>query len=96
MTAHGSEEMAVRALQAGAAVMVTSHLGRLTEGTPVDEVAVDGFLRGRIRYTQIPSIIEHCLDDSMAHGSQTPSSLAEILDLDARTRSVAAGFCQAR
>ncbi len=61
-----------------------------------NEVAVDGFLRGRIRYTQIPSIIEHCLDDSMAHGSQTPSSLAEILDLDARTRSVAAGFCQAR
>ncbi|MGX5660388.1 1-deoxy-D-xylulose-5-phosphate reductoisomerase [Castellaniella ginsengisoli] len=60
-----------------------------------NEVAVDGFLRGRIRYTQIPSIIAHCLDDSVAHGMQTPSSLAEILDLDARTRSVAAGFCQA-
>jgi 1-deoxy-D-xylulose-5-phosphate reductoisomerase len=61
-----------------------------------NEVAVDGFLRGRIRYTQIPSIIEHCLDDSMAHGTRTPSSLAEILDLDARTRRIAAGFCQAR
>ncbi|CDM24442.1 1-deoxy-D-xylulose 5-phosphate reductoisomerase [Castellaniella defragrans 65Phen] len=61
-----------------------------------NEVAVDGFLRGRIRYTQIPSIIERCLDDSVAHGTQTPSSLAEILDLDARTRRVAAGFCQAR
>ncbi len=61
-----------------------------------NEVAVDGFLRGRIRYTQIPSIIERCLDDSVAHGTQTPSSLAEILDLDARTRRVAAGFCQTR
>lgn len=60
-----------------------------------NEVAVDGFLHGRIRYTQIPSIIERCLDDSVAHGTQTPSSLAEILDLDARTRRVAAGFCHA-
>ncbi len=60
-----------------------------------NEVAVDGFLHGRIRYTQIPFIIERCLDDSVAHGTQTPSSLAEILDLDARTRRVAAGFCHA-
>lgn len=60
-----------------------------------NEVAVDGFLRGRIRYTQIPAIIERCLDDSVAHAPQTPSSLAEILDLDARTRRIATGFCQA-
>ncbi|MFV0283878.1 MAG: 1-deoxy-D-xylulose-5-phosphate reductoisomerase [Castellaniella sp.] len=59
-----------------------------------NEVAVEGFLRGRIRYTQIPPIIEHCLDDSVAHGMRTPSSLAEILDLDAHTRRVAAGMCQ--
>lgn len=59
-----------------------------------NEVAVDGFLRGRIRYTQIPDIIERCLDVSTARSSQMPTSLDEVLDLDAQTRRVASGLCE--
>lgn len=60
-----------------------------------NEIAVDGFLNGRIRYTQIPDIIEHCLDDSAAHTTSHPGSLEDILALDARTRHVATQFCLA-
>ncbi len=60
-----------------------------------NEVAVDGFLRGRIRYTQIPDIIERCLDDSVARAPRAPTSLDEVLDLDAHTRRVATGLCVA-
>ncbi|MBV6272009.1 1-deoxy-D-xylulose-5-phosphate reductoisomerase [Alcaligenaceae bacterium CGII-47] len=60
-----------------------------------NEIAVDGFLKGRIRYTQIPDIIEHCLDDSTAHMTSHPGSLEDILALDARTRRVATQFCLA-
>lgn len=60
-----------------------------------NEVAVDGFLHGRIRYTQIPAIIERCLDESGRHDVCTPASLDEVLDLDARTRRAASGYCQA-
>jgi len=59
-----------------------------------NEVAVDGFLRGRIRYTQIAAIIERCLDDGAAHGAGIPGSLDEVLHLDARTRQLASGYCQ--
>ncbi len=60
-----------------------------------NEIAVDGFLNGRIRYTQIPDIIERCLDDSAARAGGDPGSLDDILALDARTRRVAAGLCRA-
>lgn len=58
-----------------------------------NEIAVDGFLNGRIRYTQIAAIIEHCLDDSVNHAGSDPGSLDDILALDARTRHVAARLC---
>lgn len=60
-----------------------------------NEVAVAGFLQGRIRYTQIPDIIEHCLDDSLAHAAGMPADLDEILDLDAHARRVATSYCKA-
>ncbi|MGB6241195.1 MAG: 1-deoxy-D-xylulose-5-phosphate reductoisomerase [Castellaniella sp.] len=59
-----------------------------------NEVAVDGFLQGRIRYTQIPAIIERCLDASGSVGARTPASLDEVLDLDAQTRRTASSYCQ--
>src|SRR5690606_38679763 len=60
-----------------------------------NEIAVDGFLNGRIRYTQIPRIIERCLDDSAAQAGSDPGTLDDILALDARTRRVAADLCHA-
>ncbi|CAM5791246.1 1-deoxy-D-xylulose-5-phosphate reductoisomerase [Castellaniella caeni] len=60
-----------------------------------NEVAVEGFLKGRIRYTQIAAVIERCLDEAAGRYAQVPGSLDEVLDLDSRTRTLAAGFCQA-
>ncbi|WP_323011238.1 1-deoxy-D-xylulose-5-phosphate reductoisomerase [Castellaniella sp.] len=59
-----------------------------------NEIAVAGFLQGKIRYTQIPEIIAHCLNESARLDSSIPSSLDEVLYLDARTRRTAAGYCQ--
>lgn len=59
-----------------------------------NEVAVDGFLKGRLRYTEIPAIIEHCLDDSVAHAADAPASLDEVLALDAHARRIASSLCQ--
>ncbi|MFA5662728.1 1-deoxy-D-xylulose-5-phosphate reductoisomerase [Castellaniella sp.] len=51
-----------------------------------NEVAVDGFLRGHIRYTEIARIIESCLDDAASLPGTAPESLDEVLELDARAR----------
>ncbi|CAM5180519.1 1-deoxy-D-xylulose 5-phosphate reductoisomerase OS=Castellaniella defragrans OX=75697 GN=dxr PE=3 SV=1 [Castellaniella defragrans] len=59
-----------------------------------NEIAVDGFLKGRLRYTLIPTVIARCLDDSVAHAGSDPGSLAEVLALDARARHLAAGVCR--
>ncbi|HEX7388303.1 MAG TPA: 1-deoxy-D-xylulose-5-phosphate reductoisomerase [Castellaniella sp.] len=59
-----------------------------------NEVAVEGFLNGRLRYTQIPAIIEQCLEDSAAGASTTPESLDEVLEIDSRTRRMAAQLCR--
>ncbi|MDN5842786.1 MAG: 1-deoxy-D-xylulose-5-phosphate reductoisomerase [Alcaligenaceae bacterium] len=58
-----------------------------------NEIAVDGFLHGRIRYTQIPDVIGRCLDDFGTQTTSHPGSLDDIMGLDARTRSVATQFC---
>lgn len=59
-----------------------------------NEVAVDGFLKGRLRYTQIARIIERCLNDSVKQKLSLPGSLDDVLAIDARARRVAANFCQ--
>lgn len=59
-----------------------------------NEVAVDGFLKGRLRYTQIARIIERCLNDSVRRTATSPGSLADVLAIDAEARRLAAGFCQ--
>ncbi|MFT0531824.1 1-deoxy-D-xylulose-5-phosphate reductoisomerase [Castellaniella hirudinis] len=59
-----------------------------------NEVAVAGFLQGKIRYTQIPDIIAHCLDESARRDAIPPASLDEVLALDARARRTASGYCR--
>jgi 1-deoxy-D-xylulose-5-phosphate reductoisomerase len=60
-----------------------------------NEIAVDGFLRGQIRYTQIPAIIEHCLDAAAGSQQKALGSLDDVLHLDAHTRRLATDFCRA-
>jgi len=54
----------------------------------VDEVAVDRFLKGQIRFTDIPKIISKALD---GHRSTSKPSLEDILAADDWARKVAAG-----
>ncbi|MYN12194.1 1-deoxy-D-xylulose-5-phosphate reductoisomerase [Pusillimonas sp. TS35] len=58
-----------------------------------NEVAVDRFLRRQIGYTQIPRIIDACLDRASGMALHTPETLDEVLALDARTRDMAADYC---
>jgi 1-deoxy-D-xylulose-5-phosphate reductoisomerase len=51
-----------------------------------NEVAVSGFLQGRLGFLGIPEVIERCLDRFGAHSAE---SLDELLALDARVRSEA-------
>jgi 1-deoxy-D-xylulose-5-phosphate reductoisomerase len=48
-----------------------------------NEVAVELFLQGRIRFTDIPRIVEQCMKD---HAVREPDSIDEILDVDRQTR----------
>jgi 1-deoxy-D-xylulose-5-phosphate reductoisomerase len=57
-----------------------------------NEIAVEAFLAGRLRYTGIASVIEHALG-RVAAGPAT--SLEQVLDADARARRAAAA-CVAR
>ena len=49
-----------------------------------NEVAVEEFLKGKIKYTDIPKYIENSLNE---HQARTLSSVEEILDLDSEVRS---------
>jgi len=51
-----------------------------------DEVAVAGFLEGKIRFDQIPAIIEEVLAGTH---SATPESIAQVLEADADARRYA-------
>lgn len=51
-----------------------------------DEVAVAAFLDGRVRFDQIPRVIEHVL---VATSSRAPESIQEVLRTDAEARQVA-------
>lgn len=61
-----------------------------------NEIAVDRFLSGRIRYTEIPQIIDACLErmDSSSHAA--PASLEDVLEQDSRARAVATELCMLR
>jgi 1-deoxy-D-xylulose-5-phosphate reductoisomerase len=58
-----------------------------------NEIAVDCFLKLRIRYTEIARVIDACLN--WLAGQRTPElgSLAAILALDAEARRFASGLC---
>ena len=61
-----------------------------------NEVAVDRFLTGRIRYTEIPQIIGDCLERLDASSCSSPASLEDVLEQDHRARTVAAELCMLR
>jgi 1-deoxy-D-xylulose-5-phosphate reductoisomerase len=54
-----------------------------------DEIAVESFLNGKIRFTDIPRLIRTTLD---AHNRQSASSLDAILDADCWARDFARGW----
>jgi 1-deoxy-D-xylulose-5-phosphate reductoisomerase len=49
-----------------------------------NEVAVDGFLNGRIRFPDIARAVEQALGESAA---TAPHSIADVLEIDQATRS---------
>jgi len=57
-----------------------------------NEVAVHAFLEGRIRFTDIPQVIEDCLSH-MEHAAHP--SLTDIIELDRATRDLAHSFTAA-
>lgn len=61
-----------------------------------NEVAVDRFLSGRIRYTEIPHIIGDCLERLDASCCTPPGSLEDVLEQDHHARTVAAELCMLR
>ncbi|HLU15143.1 MAG TPA: 1-deoxy-D-xylulose-5-phosphate reductoisomerase [Burkholderiaceae bacterium] len=58
-----------------------------------NEVAVDCFLKGKIRYTEIARIIEGCLDHAAGRASTTLDTLDDVLALDDQVRQVARELC---
>lgn len=58
-----------------------------------NEIAVDCFLKQQIRYTEIASVIEDCLDRMTGMSYPSLDTLDDVLALDAHTRGVAAELC---
>ncbi|MBL4763002.1 MAG: 1-deoxy-D-xylulose-5-phosphate reductoisomerase [Gammaproteobacteria bacterium] len=56
-----------------------------------NEIAVDRFLKGRIRFTVIADTIRHCLDGLESQGA---TSLDIIMDADRQARESAEKYCQ--
>jgi len=61
-----------------------------------NEVAVDRFLAGGIRYTEIPQIIGDCLDRMASSGGAMPETLEDVLEQDRHARAVASELCLLR
>ena len=61
-----------------------------------NEVAVERFLAGQIRYTEIPRIIGDCLERMAPAQCAAPGTLEEVLEQDHRARAVAAELCMLR
>jgi 1-deoxy-D-xylulose-5-phosphate reductoisomerase len=57
-----------------------------------NEIAVDGFLRGKLAYTRIPRVIGAALEWHAGRPSVTLNSLDDVLALDAESRAYA-GSC---
>ncbi len=55
-----------------------------------DEIAVEAFLNGRIKFTDIPRIIEKTLDMPLPNGD----SFEEVFETDAEARNFAASICR--
>jgi 1-deoxy-D-xylulose-5-phosphate reductoisomerase len=49
-----------------------------------NEVAVAGFLAGRLRFPEISELVEKALEDS---NSATPRVIGDVLEIDRATRS---------
>ena len=60
-----------------------------------NEVAVASFLDSRIGFTQIPRVIEGCLDRLLGQPTPALSSLEDVLAVDAQARDLAKEFCPA-
>lgn len=58
-----------------------------------NEVAVDCFLRRKIRYTEIAQIIEACLDQTTGLNTNSLNTLDDILALDTHVRRLAHDLC---
>lgn len=58
-----------------------------------NEIAVERFLQGKIRYTEIALIIEACLEQAAGIDTLSLNSLEDILALDAHVRRVAHDWC---
>ncbi|GAA4719032.1 1-deoxy-D-xylulose-5-phosphate reductoisomerase [Sphingomonas lutea] len=57
-----------------------------------NEVAVERFLAGKIGFTDIPALVERCLDRS---DHTPPASIAEVLEIDRVTRDLVGGMMEA-
>lgn len=58
-----------------------------------NEIAVDCFLKQQIRYTEIASVIETCLERVTGLPDTALDSLDDVLALDAHTRGIATELC---
>jgi 1-deoxy-D-xylulose-5-phosphate reductoisomerase len=58
-----------------------------------NEIAVDAFLNQRIRWVDIPAVINDALDD---YSPTTPTSVADVLEADATGRALARAAVERR
>ena len=58
-----------------------------------NEVAVDQFLQSKIRYTEIATIIEACLEKTAGMSAPSLDTLDAILALDQHVRRLAHDWC---
>ena len=73
--------MAREALEAGGSAPIVLNAA--------NEVAVAGFLEGRLRFPDIAYCVEQALEQST---SFAPSSIEDVLEIDRSTRSRVEGF----
>jgi len=80
--------LAFDALQAGQSSCISLNAA--------NEVAVERFLAGQIRYTEIPQIIGDCLDRMSSGYASVPVTLEDVLEQDCHARAVASELCLLR
>jgi 1-deoxy-D-xylulose-5-phosphate reductoisomerase len=76
-------DLAYQAMKVGGSAPITLNAA--------NEVAVETFLNGALRFDRIADIIRQVLDDVP---SQTISSIEDIMEHDARARSIARYHCE--